>query len=63
MRNISAANDKEDEFHESVEEEPAPAPKRCNVEEDDAFDVLFGKEMSSVRLPQCSYVKRSYKEI
>ena len=43
MRNISAANDKEDESHYSEEEEPAPAPKRCNVEEDDAFDVLFGK--------------------
>ena len=30
----------EDESHESEE---APAPKRCNVEEDDAFDVLLGK--------------------
>jgi hypothetical protein len=57
MRNISAANDKEEEFHESEEEEPAPAPKRCNVEEDDAFDVLFGKETSSVGLPQGSHVE------
>ena len=52
MRNISAANDNEDESHESEEE---PAPKRCNVEEDDAFDVLFGKETPSVRLPQGSH--------
>ena len=56
MRNISAANDKEERFHESEEEEPAPAPKRCNVEEDEAFDVLFGKETSSVGLPQGSHV-------
>ena len=55
MRNISAANDKEDESHESEEEEPAPAPKQCNVEEDDTFDVLFGKETSSVGLPQGSH--------
>ena len=49
MRNISAANDKEDESHENEEKEPAP--KRCNVGEDDASDVLFGNETSSVGLP------------
>ena len=42
----------EEESHESEE---APAPKRCNVEEDDAFDVLFGNETSSVGLPQGSH--------
>lgn len=52
LSNISAANDKGDE---SEEEAPAQASKPCDVEEDDAFNVLFagvfGKETSSLGLP------------